>query len=101
MAKGYAQHYGVDYFGMFSLLARFEIAQMLLSITAHIEWKVYRYDVKSAFVNDYLDEDVYLEQAEAFFIQGNENKVYELRKGIIWFEPRIESMVWEITFTSL
>ena len=80
MVKGYAQHFGVDYFEMFSLVVRFEIEQMLLSITAHVEWKVFQHDVKLALLNVYLDEDLYLEKAEGFFIQVNK-KVYELKKG--------------------
>ena len=47
---------------------------MLLSIAAQIEWKVYQLDVKSALLNGYLDEDVYVEQPEGFVIQGDETK---------------------------
>ena len=56
VAKGYAQHYGFDYFFTFSLVTRFEAIRMLLSIAAQIEWKVYQFDVKSSFLNGYLDE---------------------------------------------
>ena len=82
VAKEYAQHYGVDYFETFSPVARFEAVQMLLSIACQMEWKVYQFDVKSAFLKGYLDEDVYVDQPKGFVIQGNENKVYKLKKAL-------------------
>ena len=48
---------------------------MLLSKAVQMEWKVYQYDVKLPFLTVYLDEDVYVEQSDGFFIQGNEKKV--------------------------
>ena len=75
IARGYPQHYGVDYFETFFPVARFETVQMLLSIARQTEWKVYQFYVKSDFLNGYLDKDVYLKQLEGFFIQGNENQV--------------------------
>ena len=69
VAKGYTQHYGVDYLETFSLVIRFEFVQMYLSIAARIERKVYQFDAKLAFLNGYLDEDVYVEKTEGFFIQ--------------------------------
>ena len=82
VAKEYVQHYDVDYFETFSPIARFEVVQMLLSIACQMEWKVYQFDVKSAFLNRYLDEDLYVDQPKGFVIQGNENKVYKLKKAL-------------------
>ena len=98
VAKGYAQHY-VDYFDTFSPLSRFETIRMLLSIVAQMEWKVYQFDVKSALLNGFLDDDFYGEQPEGFVIQGNE-KSAQIEKGIIWVEASTESLVWLITFIS-
>ena len=69
VARGYAPHCGVDYFQKFSLVARFETIQMLLSI-AHMEWKVYKFYVKLDFLNGFLDADVYVEHPEGFVIQA-------------------------------
>ena len=74
---------------------------MLLPIAAQMEWKVYQFYIKSDFLNDYVNENVYIEQPEGVVIQGNENKIYKLKKGIIWVEASTESMVWEIIFISL
>ena len=62
VAKGHAQHCGVDYFEMFSPVSRFKIVRMFLSIASQMEWEVHKFDVKSTFLNGYLDEDVYVEQ---------------------------------------
>ena len=55
---------------------------MFLSIASQMEWKVYQFDVKTAFLNGYLDENVFVEQPLGFFIQGNEKKVYKLKKEL-------------------
>ena len=96
VAKRYAHNYGFDYFETFYLVARFEAIQMLLSIACQMEWKVYQFDVKSAFLNGNLDEDVYVDQPKGFVIQG-----VKIEKGTIRVEVSTKSMVWEITFISL
>ena len=82
VAKGYAQLYGFNYCETFSQIARFENVCMVFSIAAQIEWKAYQFDVNLAFLNGYLDEDVYVEHPEGFFIQDNEKRVYKLKKAI-------------------
>ena len=48
----------------------------LLALAAQLNWSVYQFDVKSAFLNGELDEEVYVSQPEGFVISGNEDKVY-------------------------
>ena len=45
-------------------------------------WIIYQMDVKSAFLNGYVDEEIYVEQPQGFEIAGNENKVYKLKKAL-------------------
>nr|CAD1832705.1 unnamed protein product [Ananas comosus var. bracteatus] len=47
-----------------------------------MKWLVYQFDVKSAFLNGNLDEDVYVEQPQGFVVKGKEEKVYKLRKAL-------------------
>ncbi|GJZ57113.1 retrotransposon protein, putative, ty1-copia subclass [Tanacetum coccineum] len=65
VAKGYTQLYGVDYEETFSPLADIRAIRILISITAYYDYKIWQMDVKTAFLNGYLDEDIYMVQPEA------------------------------------
>ena len=82
VVKGYAQIFGVDYSDTFAPVARLDTIRMLLAISAQKGWKVFQLDVKSAFLNGVLQEEIYMEQADGFVIQGAENKVYLLQKAL-------------------
>ena len=61
VCKGYAQEEGIDYGKTFALVARLEGVRTLLAYAAYKGFKVYQMDVKSAFLNGILDEEVYIE----------------------------------------
>ena len=58
--KGYAQEEGIDYGDKFSPVVRLEGVRTLLSYLAYKGFKFYQVDVKSVFLNDILDEEVYI-----------------------------------------
>jgi len=82
VVKGYAQIFGVDYSDTFAPVARLDTIRLLLAISAHKGWKVFQLDVKSAFLNGVLQEEIYVEQPDGFVIQGAEDKVYLLQKAL-------------------
>lgn len=82
VAKGYSQQHGIDFEETFSPVARFETVRIVLALAAQLHWPVYQFDVKSAFLNGDLQEEVYVTQPEGFVIEGKEAKVYKLRKAL-------------------
>ena len=82
VAKGYKQQYGVDYDEVFAPVARMETIRLLISLAAQMKWRIFQLDVKSAFLNGYLEEDVYVEQPMGFVIEGQEGKVLKLNKAL-------------------
>lgn len=54
--------------------------RLLIALIAHHNWKIYQLDVKSAFLNGILEEEVYVQQPEGFIMEGEESKVYRLKK---------------------
>ncbi|CAH9081524.1 unnamed protein product [Cuscuta europaea] len=82
VVKGYAQQEGVDYEETFSPVARFETVRVVLALAAQWKLPVYQLDVKSAFLNGELLEEVFVEQPEGFVKKGEERKVYKLKKAL-------------------
>ncbi|CAL5401670.1 unnamed protein product [Camellia sinensis] len=82
VVKGYAQIYGVDFSETFAPVARLDTIRLLLAIAAQKCWKIYQLDVKSAVLNGFLQEEIYVEQLEGFVMQGHEDKVYLLKKTL-------------------
>ncbi|GJY01743.1 retrotransposon protein, putative, ty1-copia subclass [Tanacetum coccineum] len=60
IAKGYTQLYGVDYEETFSPVADIRAIRILISIAAFYDYEIWQMDVKTAFLNGYLDEDIYM-----------------------------------------
>jgi hypothetical protein len=82
VAKGFTQIPGIDFDETFSPVARFESLRLLLALAALEDWEIHQLDVKSAFLNGVLDEEIYMEQPQGFIIPGQEHKVCRLKKAI-------------------
>ncbi|KAL4388514.1 hypothetical protein GQ457_09G023930 [Hibiscus cannabinus] len=79
VVKGYAQMFGVDFSETFSPVARMDTVRLLLALAAKKGWLVHQMDVKSAFLNGYLKEEIFIEQPQGFIVQGKEEKMYLLK----------------------
>ena len=82
VVKDYVQISGIDFSEIFATVIRFDIVRTILALTAYYDWPVYQLDIKSAFLNGELDEDVYMEQPQGFEVKGVEHKVYKLQKAL-------------------
>ena len=81
VAKGYRQKEGIDYDETFSPVAMLKSIRILLAIAAHYDYEIWQMDVKTAFLNGNLTEDVYMTQPEGF-TSGNGEKVCKLQRSI-------------------
>ena len=66
MAKGYTQKEGIDYEETFSPVAMLKSIRILLDVAASLDYEIWQMDVKIAFLNDSLEEDIYMQQPEGF-----------------------------------
>ncbi|KAJ9555966.1 hypothetical protein OSB04_010580 [Centaurea solstitialis] len=82
VAKGYRQQEGIDYNETFAPAARIDTIRMFLAYAAHKDFPVYQMDVKTAFLNDVLKEEVYVSQLEGFVDQDHPDHVYILDKAL-------------------
>ena len=82
VAKGYTQTYGVDYVETFSPVAKISSVWILISLAANLGWPLFQLDVKNAFLNSDLKEEVYMEQPPGFVAQGESGIVCRLHKAI-------------------
>ncbi|GJV51096.1 retrovirus-related pol polyprotein from transposon TNT 1-94 [Tanacetum coccineum] len=82
VAKGYTQLYGVDYKETFSPVADIRAIRILISIAAYYDYEIWQMDVKTAFLNGYLDEDIYMVQPEGFVDPNHPRKVCKLQRSI-------------------
>jgi hypothetical protein len=82
VAQGFTQVEGLDFGETYAPVARLEAIRFLLTFAAHHDFKLYQMDVKSAFLNGPLSEEVYVEQPPGFEDPKRPNHVYKLRKAL-------------------
>ena len=82
IAKGFTQKEGIDYFDTYAPVARIASIRVLLALASIYKLVIHQMDVKTAFLNGELEEEVYMKQPEGFVIKGQENKVCKLIKSL-------------------
>ena len=78
VVKGYTQKEGFDYENTFLPVAIIKSIRILLSIAAYMDYEIWQMDVKITFLNESLDETIYMVQPEGFIAKGQEKKVCKL-----------------------
>ncbi|GJZ61568.1 retrovirus-related pol polyprotein from transposon TNT 1-94 [Tanacetum coccineum] len=82
VARGYRQEEGIDFEESFALVATLEAIRIFLAFADHINMVVYQMDMKTAFLNGNLREEVYVSQPHGFVDKDNPNHVYKLKKAL-------------------
>ncbi|KAH9750809.1 Integrase catalytic domain-containing protein [Citrus sinensis] len=96
VAKGYRQIQSIDYEETFSTVAMLKSIRILLAIAAYYDYEIWQMDVKTAFLNGYIEEDIYMIQPCGFESKTNPHKVCKLRKSIYGLKQASRS--WNIRF---
>ena len=82
VAQGYNQEEGIYFDETSAPLARIKAIHLLLAFACHMNFKLFQIDVKSAFLNGFIQEEVYVEQPPDFKDHEKPNHVYKLQKAL-------------------
>ncbi|GJZ76168.1 retrovirus-related pol polyprotein from transposon TNT 1-94 [Tanacetum coccineum] len=82
VAKGYGQEEGIDFAESFAPVARLEAIRIFDAYAAHKNFSIYQMDVKTAFLNGPLKEEVFIRQPDGFVDPDFPNHVYRLKKAL-------------------
>ena len=82
VAKGFWQVQGVDYDETFSPVAMLKSVWIMLAIAAFYNYEIWQIDIKTAFLNGCLKEEMYMIQPEGFVDPKDANKVWKLQRSI-------------------
>lgn len=80
--RGFTQRKGLDYFDTYSPVTKIATIRTLLALAAIHDLVIHQMDVKTAFLNGDLEEEIYMSQPEGFVVLGQEDKVCKLRKSL-------------------
>jgi hypothetical protein len=82
VARGFSQVEGVDYDETFAPIARYTSINSVIYIAAEMGWKIHQMDVKTAFLNGLIQNEVYIEQPLGFEVHGRDSHVCRLKKAL-------------------
>lgn len=105
VAQGYNQQEGIDFTETFAPVARLEAIRIMLAFAAHKNIKLFQMDVKSAFLNGFIEEEVYVKQPPGFEDPTLTDHVFKLKKALYglkqvpraWYD-RLSSFLLENDF---
>jgi hypothetical protein len=82
VACGFSQVEGVDYDETFALVTRYTSIRSIVAIMAEMGWSIHQMDVKTTFLNGFIEEEVYIEQPQGFEVMERDSHVCFLRKAL-------------------
>ena len=82
LRKVFNKFKGVEYDEIFSLISMLKSVRIMLAIAAFYDYEIWQMDVKTAFLNGFLEEELYMMQPEGFVDPKGANKVCKLQRSI-------------------
>ncbi|KAI5349422.1 hypothetical protein L3X38_002309 [Prunus dulcis] len=99
VAKGFTQKEGIDFNETFSLVSTKDSLRVIMALVAHFDLHLHQMDVKTAFLNGDLEEDIYMVQPEGFVQEGGKSLVCKLCKLIYGLKQA--SRQWYLNFNKV
>ena len=82
VAKGFSQKYGIDYDETFAPVAKFTSIRIILTLAAKHKLMLHQMDVKTAFLNGVLDEDICMQKPDGYVDQAHPDNVCKLKRSL-------------------
>jgi hypothetical protein len=106
VAHGFSQKEGIDYEETFAPVAKYTSIITIIALATKMKWKLHRMDVKTAFLNGVIEEEVYIKQPQGFDVEDGKTHVCRLKKALYrlkqapraWY-GRIDSFLMSLGFT--
>nr|GEX43239.1 retrovirus-related Pol polyprotein from transposon TNT 1-94 [Tanacetum cinerariifolium] len=103
VAQGFRKEEGINFEETFSPVARIEAIRIFIENAAHKNMMIFQMDVKMAFLNSELKEEVYVSQLEGFVVQDNPSHVYKLKKALyglkqappVWYDMLSRFLIYQ------
>jgi hypothetical protein len=106
VARGFSQKEGIEYEETFAPVARYTSMRTIIALAAKMKWKLHQMDVKTAFLNGVIEEEVYIKQPQGFEVEDRKSHVCRLKKALYRLEQaprswygRIDSFLMSLGFT--
>ena len=99
VSKGYTQREDIDFTETFSPVSTKDSFRLVMALVAHFDLELHQMDVKTAFLNGDLSEEVYMSQPEGFKENGKENMVCRLKRSIYGLKQA--SRQWYLKFDKI
>ena len=97
VVQGYSKMEGVDYDETFAPVTRMKSIRILLALACHLKFKLYQMDVKTAFLNGLLKEDVYMAQPKGFIDPHFSDYVLYLKKALYGLKQALRAWYDRLT----
>jgi hypothetical protein len=82
VTRGFSQKEGIDYEDTFTPVAKYTSIRTIIALAANMKWKLHQMDVKTAFLNGVIEEEVYIEQPQGFEVEDRKSHVCRLKKAL-------------------
>jgi hypothetical protein len=82
VARVFSQKEGIDYEETFAPVARYTSIRTIIALAAKMKWKLHQMDVKIAFLNGVIEEEVYIDKSQGFEVEDKKSHVFRLKKAL-------------------